>query len=96
MLKKVSLGLVPVALIGIILIFYVHSILIDYNNDLLESYGQRVSATLFEITTQSYNISGKVAYDLGLWEFLSANHKTENAERAAINNLDIFENYNYD
>ena len=95
-LTYVAVALIPITIIGGVVIAYVYSLLINNNNELLESYGQRVSATLFEITTQSYNISGKLAYDVNLWDFLMTRHKTEAAERTAINALDIFDNYTYD
>ena len=57
-----------------------HSMFKKYNQDLLESYNQRVSTTFFEITTQTYNIAGKLSYDPQLWGILSRDYKTEDAE----------------
>ena len=89
-------GLIPITLIGIFLLVNTYSMFTEYNRDLLESYNQRVSTTLFEITTQTYNISNKLSYDSQLWSLLSQTYITEGTERAAIDNFSVIDDYNYD
>ena len=63
----ILVGLIPITIIGIFLLLNTYTMFKKYNQDLLESYNQRVSTTFFEITTQTYNIAGKLSYDPQLW-----------------------------
>ena len=92
----ILVGLIPITIIGIFLLLNTYTMFKKYNQDLLESYNQRVSTTFFEITTQTYNIAGKLSYDPQLWGILSRDYKTEDAEHAAIDNISVVDDYNYD
>ena len=50
----ILVGLIPITIIGIFLLVNTYTMFKKYNQDLLESYNQRVSTTFFEITTQTY------------------------------------------
>ncbi len=89
-------GLVPVGLMGTILLISTFSMFMGYNRDLLESYGQRVSTTLFEITTQAFNISEKFAYSDAMWKTLSDNYENVDDEKDAIDDIDIIESFDYE
>jgi len=89
-------GLVPVGIMGTILLISTFSMFMGYNRDLLESYGQRVSTTLFEITTQAFNISEKFAYSDAMWKTLSDNYENVDEEKDAIDDIDIIESFDYE
>lgn len=89
-------GLVPIGIIGTILLVSTFSMFTGYNRNLLESYGQRVSTTLFEITTQAYNISEKFAYSQSMWNTLSCEYTSFDQEKDTIDEIDIIDSYNYE
>ncbi len=91
-----AIGLVPITLIGVFLLYNSYSMINTSNRDLLESYNQRVATTLFEITTQTYNIAGKLTYDTNLWHALSRPYPDLETEQEAIDQINVVDDYNYD
>lgn len=89
-------GLVPIGIIGTILLVSTFSMFMGYNRNLLESYGQRVSTTLFEITTQAFNISEKFTYSEDVWQILSRDYHSIDEEKDTIDKIDIIESFNYE
>lgn len=89
-------GLVPIGIIGTILLVSTFSMFMGYNRNLLESYGQRVSTTLFEITTQAFNISEKFTYSEDVWQILSRDYHSIDDEKDTIDKIDIIESFNYE
>ena len=89
-------GLVPIGIIGTILLVSTYSMFMGYNKNLLQSYGQRVSTTLFEITTQAFNISEKFAYSQSIWDILSQDYEDMDEEKAAIDKINIIDSFNYE
>jgi len=89
-------GLLPIVIIGSILLVSTFSMFMGYNRNLLESYGQRVSTTLFEITTQAFNISEKFAYSDSIWTTLSKEYQDIEEEKDIIDQIDIIESFNYE
>ncbi len=89
-------GLVPIGIIGTILLVSTFSMFMGYNRNLLESYGQRVSTTLFEITTQAFNISEKFTYSEDVWQILSRDYHSIDEEKDTIDKINIIESFNYE
>lgn len=92
----IAAGLVPVGVLGTILLISSYSMFMRYNRNLLESYGQRVSTTLFEITTQAFNISEKIAYSDAMWDTLSGSYDSFDEEKDAIDAINIIDSFDYE
>lgn len=61
----------PMLLLGTFLLLYTGRIMIDYYVDLLRSENHRVRNLLFELTTDTYNVSKDIAFDLGIRKILT-------------------------
>lgn len=62
---------VPLLLLGTFLLLYTRRIMVDYYTDLLRSENHRVRNLLFELTTDTYNVSKDIAFDLGIRSILT-------------------------
>lgn len=62
---------VPMLLLGTFLLLYTGRIMVDYYTDLLQSENHRVRNLLFELTTDTYNVSKDIAFDLGIRKILT-------------------------
>ncbi len=87
---------VPVTLIGIFLVSNTRQLLTNYYRDLLESDNLRVRTTLFEITTQVYNISEEISFSRSVASVLTDSYASEEEMVAAVNKAAaIVDNYMY-
>jgi two-component system sensor histidine kinase YesM len=84
---------IPVTIISVVVLAYIYSTLLHYNESLLESDNRRVSATLYEITAQIYTASSKVAYDKDTWNALSSAYERESTMREALGELSAISDY---
>ncbi len=64
---------VPMLLLGTFLLLYTGRIMVDYYTDLLKSENHRVRNLLFELTTDTYNVSKDIVFDLGIRKILTEN-----------------------
>ncbi len=76
-------GVIPVLVLSAISIVITYMMFSSYNQKLLQSYSERVSTTLFEITTQAYGASEKIAYDSTLWNILGNRYISDDAAKRA-------------
>ncbi len=82
----------PIVVIGSFLVGNTHRLLTNYYRDLLESDNLRVKTILFEITTQTYNMSEEISFEDALQEVLNASEEKSQSQTnpsdayATINN----------
>lgn len=81
----------PIAIIGSFLLGNTSNLLINYNEDLLESDNLRVKTILFEITAQIYNISEEISFEDSLQEILTSIEKR--TEGSPANSYTTIDNY---
>lgn len=86
-LAYITAGVIPVLIIAAFSSLKTFEMFSNYNQRLLRSYCERVSTTLFEITTQVYNESESIAYNTSLWEVLGTDYKNPDAAKTAVKNL---------
>lgn len=67
---------VPLLLLGTYLMTYTARIMINYYTDLLKAENHRVRNLLFELTTDTYNVSKDIAFDLGIRRILAEDFDT--------------------
>ena len=86
--------LMPVSLIGSFLVGNTYRLLTNYHGDLLESDNLRVRTILFEITTQVYNISEELSFNVEIESMLKKRYAYREEFTSAINrNSEIVDNY---
>ena len=61
----------PITVIGTFLLISTSKLLTNYHRDLLKADNVRMKTTLFEITTQIYNISEELAFDESIQDVIS-------------------------
>ena len=66
--------IVPLAIVGVVLVFNANRMLNDYYMDLLKSDNLRVRSLLSQITTQAYNISDDICFDSAQKTILSGDY----------------------
>ncbi len=76
---------VPLLLLGTFLMLYTARIMINYYTDLLRAENHRVRNLLFELTTDTYNVSKDIAFDLGIRRILAEDFATTKDYMAAVN-----------
>ncbi len=67
---------VPLLMLGTFLMLYTARIMINYYTDLLRAENHRVRNLLFELTTDTYNVSKDIAFDLGIRRILTEDFDT--------------------
>ncbi|MDE6608784.1 MAG: sensor histidine kinase [Lachnospiraceae bacterium] len=70
---------IPIVVLGSFLLLYTSNLLTNYHEDLMESDNLRVKTILFEITTQTYNISENISSSAVLRKILIGDYKERNA-----------------
>lgn len=85
--------IVPITLIGMFLLINNYRMMVNYHRDLLESDNLRVRNILFEITTQIYNISENISFDVDLQRILTGNFEDREAYLEAVNVVPLLDNY---
>ncbi|MDY6325028.1 MAG: sensor histidine kinase [Catonella sp.] len=90
-------GVIPVMIIAVISVGRSYNTFSSYNEKLLQSYSERVSTTLFEITTQVYNVSEKITYDSDLWDVLGEAYNSSGDANVALADETVIADamYNY-
>lgn len=74
----------PMLLLGTFLLMYTARIMISYYTDLLRSENHRVRNLLFELTTDTYNVSKDIAFDLETRSILTGDFKTTREYMKAV------------
>lgn len=69
---------IPIVVLGSFLLLYTSNLLTNYHEDLMESDNLRVKTILFEITTQTYNISENISSSAVLRKILIGSYKERN------------------
>ncbi len=82
---------VPMLLLGTFLMMYTGRVMIDYYMDLLQSENHRVRNFLFELTTDTYNVSKDIAFDLGIRDILTRDFETKRDYMAAVDSNVLLE-----
>jgi two-component system sensor histidine kinase YesM len=77
--------LLPVAIIGILLIFNARKLLSDHYMELLEMDNLRVKTTMTETARQAYNISEDICFDSGIKNILSERYSSGMEFAAEVN-----------
>lgn len=89
--------IVPLAIVGVVLVFNANRMLNDYYMDLLKSDNLRVRSLLSQITTQAYNISDDICFDSAQKTILSVDYASSVDFIREVNNSskidDIVFNY---
>lgn len=75
---------VPLLLLGTFLLLYTARIMINYYTDLLKAENHRVRNLLFELTTDTYNVSKDIAFDLETRRILTEDFKTTQEYMRAV------------
>lgn len=78
--------IIPLAIVGIVLVFNANRMLNDYYMDLLKSDNLRVRSLLSQMTTQAYNISDDICFDSVQKKILSEKHDSSLDFVRAVNN----------
>lgn len=84
---------IPIILLGAYLVTTTVTTQTDYYSDLLESYNDGVSQTLYEITSQIYTISDSIVYNDGLGNFLMGEYENETQMRQAAADTTLLDKY---
>lgn len=87
--------LIPLAVIGLLLIFSARQTLNDYYIQLLESDNSRVKSLLSEITMQAYEVSNEVCFDNTVQEALNREYEDSSDFLAAVNHYNALELLTY-
>ncbi len=87
--------ILPIAVIGIFLVWNTNRLLTNYHWDLLEADNSRVRSILFEITTQVYNISEDLTFDEGIQDVLRTVHGTQKAMAEKADRIPALDSYSY-
>lgn len=85
--------LLPVACIGLFLVFNTADLLSKYHEDMNKSNNMRVKTIMFEITTQIYNLSQNIVTDDGLRYLLSQDYKEKKDFRESAAKYEDINNY---
>lgn len=84
---------IPIVVLGSFLLLYTSNLLTNYHEDLMESDNLRVKTILFEITTQTYNISENISSSAVLRKILIGSYKERNDFLAEANKYTDTEDY---
>lgn len=84
---------IPMLVIGTFLITNTYKLLSDSNDDLIQADNSRVKNILFEITTQTNNLSESIYYDNRLHDLLKGYYSSGDNFRRAVNKIDFLDNY---
>lgn len=84
---------VPVVLIGMFLLLYTYSMMVNYHEDLLASDNHRVRNILFEITTQIYNLSENISFHQEIQEILTQQGLTGQEYKDRIAHSSVLDDY---
>lgn len=88
--------ILPITIIGSFLLINTSNLLTNYYRDLLESDNLRVRTILFEITTQVYNISEEVSFDVGVQDILTSSFENTQKQIEYVNEtVSSIDNYMY-
>lgn len=89
-----SIGLfIPMACIGIFLIFNTYYLLNNYHQDLNKSNNLRVKRILFETTKQIYNISEEIVFDDFLQNLLNKEYENKKEFISEADQYEVINNY---
>lgn len=83
----------PIVVLGSFLVFNTSKLLTNYHTDLMESDNLRVKTILFEITTQTHNISENLSLDSSLRTILEKEYGQWNNFYAWANSFQGLDNY---
>lgn len=83
----------PILVIGVFLLTNTYRLLGNYHRDLLKSDNLRVKSILFEVTTQTYNLSEELAYDEAIAKFVATHHYVWDYEVQRAENVKIIDSY---
>ncbi|MCL2253042.1 MAG: histidine kinase [Lachnospiraceae bacterium] len=83
----------PITLIGVFLLTNNSRILTSYQRDLVNSDNQRVRTILFEITTQTFNISRAIATNKNVQNILTELYNSDRDFIEKVNDITILEQY---
>lgn len=83
----------PVSVFSALAILYFYRYELRYNEDLLESDNSRVTATLYELTTQVYGVSNGIVYDRDLWDALTAEGSKERDTASQVQDVQLVRRY---
>jgi len=83
----------PIVVLGGFLLVNTSKLLTSYHTDLMESDNLRVKTILFEITTQTYNISENISSSAVLRNILVGNYNEKNDFLAEANKYTIVDDY---
>ncbi len=83
----------PIVVLGGFLLFNTAKLLINYHKDLLESDNLRVKTILFEITTQTYNISENISSSAVLRNILVGEYQERNDFLTEANKYSDIDDY---
>jgi len=84
---------VPIAAIGVFLLFNSSKLLINYHKDLLKADNLRVKTILFEITTQVYNISEDLAFDEEIRDIVSGSYYIRSSLEKKVDLITVIDTY---
>ena len=85
----------PITVIGSFLLISTSNLLANYHRDLLKSDNVRMKTTLFEITTQIYNISEELAFDESIQDVISGAYSSRSDMAGRVSEVGIIDNYEY-
>ena len=85
----------PITVIGTFLLISTSKLLTNYHRDLLKSDNVRMKTTLFEITTQIYNISEELAFDESIQDVISGAYSSRSDMAGRVSEVGIIDNYEY-
>lgn len=85
----------PITVIGSFLLISTSNLLTNYHRDLLKSDNVRMKTTLFEITTQIYNISEELAFDESIQDVISGEYSSRSDMAGRVSEVGIIDNYEY-
>ena len=74
----------PLLMLGTFLMVYTAHIMINYYTDLLRAENHRVRNLLFELTTDTYNVSKDIAFDFGIRKILTEDFATTKEYMSAV------------
>lgn len=85
--------LIPIAFIGVFLLFNTKSLLEKHYKQLVYSDNLRVKSILFDVTTNFYNISQNISTDISLYNLLQTDYEDSSAAQLACDNYKTISNY---
>lgn len=83
----------PIVVLGSFLVWNTFTLLTNYHTDLMESDNLRVKTILFEITTQTYNISENLSLDATFRKLLEKEHASRSDFQMEANIYQGVDNY---